>query len=378
MIRVLNIITCLNVGGAEMMLSKIVSATDASRIKHSVISLMGEGPLAEGIRENGAQVFELGLKQGRMTIGALVELRRLARLLRPDVIQGWMYHGNLAAEYSKIWLDSDVKSAWNIRQSLYQLSDEKRLTQAVIRLGAMLSNRPARIVYNSETSALQHEGQRYSASSRLLIANGFDTDRFRFSQDGRKRIRDDLSLDDNHFVIGTIGRAHAMKDHASLFRAAESVMAAHPAVKFVIAGSGITADDAVMGRLLGESKFRNRFLLLGPRQDIPELLSAFDLFVLSSSAEAFPNVIGEAMSCSRMCVATDVGDVATILGGHGTVVPPKDPDALARGLTEAIAMPEQQRQVIGNAARQRVIDNYALPNIVKQYENLYTTLAASH
>lgn len=182
---VLHIITSANTGGAEMMALKLIETLKLS-VDSRVIVLMGRGTLSPQLDALNVPVRYLDLKQGAMPgFGAVRQLIHFARELRPDIIQGWMYHGNLAACLVKVVLSPRPAVIWNIRQTLYGFGYEKNLTGRVIKIGAALSKTPTRIVYNSKRSAAQHEKIGYSQSARLVIPNGFDLDFCRMLSNGR-------------------------------------------------------------------------------------------------------------------------------------------------------------------------------------------------
>lgn len=103
-------------------------------------------------------------------------------------------------------------------------------------------------------------------------------------------------------------------------------------------------------------------------------MNGFDLFVLSSVSEAFPNVLNEAMACGTPCITTNVGDAAVIVGDTGWVVPPKDPQALAKAMLEA--MEEQQDnpqawQARKKACRERIVNNFSIKKMVESYHQVW-------
>jgi glycosyltransferase involved in cell wall biosynthesis len=116
---------------------------------------------------------------------------------------------------------------------------------------------------------------------------------------------------------------------------------------------------------------------LGERDDIPELLPALDLMVLASKGEGFPNVVGEAMACGVPCIASDVGDAAAIIGETGSVVPPRDAQALAEAILAHLARGPDQRARLGAAARERIIAQYSIAAAVQRYEAIYASLVAA-
>jgi len=110
--------------------------------------------------------------------------------------------------------------------------------------------------------------------------------------------------------------------------------------------------------------------LLGERRDISDFTAGLDI-ASSSYGEGFPNSVGEAMSCGVPCVVTDVGESAWIVGETGKVVPPRDSKALANAWLELITMGAERRKQLDEAARKRVMDNFSIMAITRQYEQLY-------
>lgn len=176
MIRVCHIITDLHAHGAERMLLKLVAGMDPQRFESIVISLMDKGAVGPRIEALGVPVLTVDWPRGRPTLSGLARLVGLVRETRPDVVQGWMYHGNLAATLAARFSPRNPPVFWNIRQSLYGLVHEKRLTRWLIRLSAGLSRTPRHILYNSLTSAAQHEELGFRADRRVFIPNGFAVD----------------------------------------------------------------------------------------------------------------------------------------------------------------------------------------------------------
>ena len=156
-------------------------------------------------------VYALGMSRTAPDPVKLFALMRHTRQVHPDLIQGWMYHGNLMATLTALALRAPVPVLWNIRQTVYDLARERRATALVIRLGALLSARPAAIIYNSVTSARQHEALGYRHDKRVILPNGFDCEMFRPSQEARRSFRRELWMADDSLLVGLIARCHPMK-----------------------------------------------------------------------------------------------------------------------------------------------------------------------
>ncbi len=376
MIKVVHIITDLDSGGAEAMLYKLLSATDQAKQTVHVISLMDEGVHGEKIRALGIPLDCLNLNAGHFSLGALSKLRSLAKTLQADVVQGWMYHGNLAAYMFSKFCKHKISQVWNIRQTLYSLEKEKKLTQWVIRAGAHLSNNIDRIIYNSNLAAEQHAEFGYKRANEVILANGFDVDQFRPSASARNNLRQVLGLSASTCIVGIVGRFHPMKCQTNFIHAAAQIYATHPEVHYVMFGHDIVEQNPVLAECLQSSPGKQNFHLLGERSDIAELTAAFDIAVSSSSwGEGFPNVIGEAMSCAVPCVVTDVGESPTIVQDTGVVVPPASIPLLADGILTLINMSVSERQALGGRARQRIIELYSIEQVSTQYESLYYEVA---
>jgi glycosyltransferase involved in cell wall biosynthesis len=374
--RVVHIINGLSVGGAEMMLYKLLSRMDRTRFEPIVVSLSGNGPLRQRITHLGVPVYNIGWRLGPAAPSAARRFMQIIRHTTPDLIQGWQYHGGLAARFAQMLLPRRVPVLWNIRHSVFDLGDEPRLTAAVVKLGARCSRTAARIIYVARTSAFQHEALGYRPDTRVVLPNGFDTECFVPSDEARLRLREELGLAPSTFVIGKIARYHRMKDHAGFFRAATLLLQSRPGVHFALAGDNVDRGNAELVKLIDTPTLAARTHLLGRRDDVHHLVAALDILTSASAyGEGFPNVIGEAMASGVPCVATDVGDSALIVGEFGRVVSPRQPSALAKAWASLLEMDRDGRVALGLMARRRIIEQYSLQSVAARYEELYDDVA---
>jgi glycosyltransferase involved in cell wall biosynthesis len=372
-LRITFVVTGLAVGGAEMMLWKLLSRLDRARFEPIVISLSEQATaMLPRFRQLGVPCELLGWRLG---VHALTGMRRLARILQalePDIVQGWMYHGNIAATLASRLAGLKAPVLWNVRAMLMEHQKEKPGTALMIRLGGMLSFSPAKIINNSAASADEHEVRMgYRSSKRVILPNGFDTDTFRPSPEARSALRKFLGLAEDALLIGLVARYHPIKDHRTFLHAAALVKAICPAARFVLAGEHVDASNPDLAALLVQYGVTHEVHLIGPRDDVHAVSAALDIQVCSSSSEGFPNVIGEAMSCGVPCVVTDVGDCAYVVADTGVTVPPRNPQALAAGITRLIEIGPDKRAELGARARERAIDKFSLEAVVRGYEELY-------
>ena len=376
-IRILHIISGLETGGAERALYNLLSGGLAERTDSHVVSLGDGGTIGPQIEALGIPVTSLGIRGLGTLMSGSILLRQVVRNMRPWIIQGWMYHGNLAATYARSVAPSKPLLVWNIRQSLYEIGREKQMTQHVIRANKISSSAPDVLLYNSLVSRNQHELLGFASARGQVIPNGINVDRFSFSVDSRQLVRRELGITEDSPVVGHMARFHPMKDHARFLRLAGELAIRHPDIHFVLGGKGISLQNTELIQSVPVN-VRNRFHFLGERRDVSELMSAMDIFCLSSAwGEGFPNVIGEAMAVGVPCVVTDVGDSALVVGEAGIVVPPQDEGSFSAAIERLLTMPPDDYRVLSVRARSRIENNYTLDKIVDLYEALYSELNAA-
>jgi glycosyltransferase involved in cell wall biosynthesis len=366
--------TGLATGGAERMLVKLASHLHGRSCDFSVVSLLDAGTQGSLLRDMGVPVEALRIRRPLALPALPLRLRRCVRRFRPDVIQGWMYHGNLAATLARRLAGSHARLFWGIRQTFYGMAHERPLTRLVIRANATLSATPEHIVYNSSLSRAQHAAAGFKDGRGIVIPNGFDTELFRPDPTARAAARSGLGIPERAEVVGLVARDHPMKDHANFLAAAGRVAQERPEVFFVLAGAGVDPSNARIETLVAQAGLQGRARLLGEVADVQQLYPAFDVAVLASAwGEAFPNVLGEALACAVPCVSTDVGDAAAVVGEAGRIVPPADSERLSAAIVDALNLGAEARRALGEAGRQRVERLYSLAAIADRYRALYAS-----
>ena len=375
-IRILHIINDLSLGGAEMMLFKLLNGQDQRNYAAAVISLGRRSNLDERIENLSVPVHNIGMSPSRLpTPAQLSRLLRVVREVKPDLIHAWMYHSSLATQLCLLLTRQRLPVVWSLHSCNDDLSLEKRMTAFIIRACRRFSNWPSKIIYVSEPSRRRHEAMGYASTNSVVIHNGFDTTRFAPSLEARASVRAELGVKDDQLLIGLIGRFHPMKDHITFLAAAHLLSAEYQAAHFLLVGREVNSENQVLGDLITRFGLERRMHLLGERTDIPRLIAAADISSLSSSyGESFPLVVGEAMASGVPCVVTDVGDSARIVGATGIVVPPRDPAALAKAWSELLYVGADGRAQLGEAARERIRENFLIASVIAQYENLYRSV----
>jgi glycosyltransferase involved in cell wall biosynthesis len=373
--KILHIISGLPIGGAEMMLYKLLSVIDRDIFEPVVISLTDYGSLGNNIKNLNIPVYKMEMNAGFPNPFKVWCFIKLIRKINPKLVQGWMYHGNLAALLAKWVLPNYVPLLWNIRHTPDDLKKEKRTTARIIRLGARLSSHPDRIIYNSKVSEQKHELLGYDNKNKSIIPNGFNCEQFKPFDNAKSKLRHSLGLKKDTLLIGLVARYHIMKDHVGFLHSAGKLNKTYPEIHFVLVGQGVDKNNHLLIKFIEDLKIRKNIHLLGKRMDMDEITAGLDIACSSSSwGESFSNAIGEAMACGIPCIVTDVGDSAWIVGETGIVVKPGDRKAFTDAMRTLIKMRPEERLGLGKLARNRIINHFSLDLVVKQYEDMYQNL----
>jgi glycosyltransferase involved in cell wall biosynthesis len=368
--QILHSITDLNVGGAEIMLQRLVAYPDGGGFSSSVLSLMAPGSVGERIAASGVTVHSLNMTGSRPRCADALRLARKVRHISPDLLHGWMYHGNIAASVGSWASFGFTPVIWSIHHSLSDISKEKPLTQRLIRLSARLSSAAHAICYCSTVSAEQHERIGFDARRRTIIPNGVDCNIFRPRVEAKKALSSALGIPSNRYVIGNVGRFHIMKDQDRLVRAISLLVDRGYDVQGAFVGVG--RDNSQLAQTAMDCGIHSRITTLDIQDDVSEIVAGLDVIALSSAwGEAFPLAIAEAMACGVPAVVTNVGDCGWLVGDTGRVVPPVDTESLAGGLASVLDLNLEARRAVGIRARQRVLDNFSLDMYVSRTKALY-------
>lgn len=364
----MHIITGLNDGGAEAVLYNLIQAE--KDFKHKVISLMGPGKYGPKMQAEGIEVSYLGLRPSLPSPLKLLRLTGIVRRAAPDVVQCWMYHADLLGGYAA-WRAGMRAIVWGLHHTTLDKQGTKWTTRQLVRLNTRVSPwLPRRIITCSSKGDVVHREIGYPADKMVVVHNGYDTAAFRPDASARAAIRAEFGIGDDELLLGCVARYNPQKDHRNLIQGFAGVAQARPDARLLLVGPGLTVDNAEVMALIAEMGLGNRITLVGPRTDIPAVMNGLDLHVLSSAfGEAFPNVLSEAMSCGTPCVATDVGDSATIVGKTGRIVPPRDSQALATAILElASGLSDPGTQL---ACRDRILGNFTLEHMVEGYTKVW-------
>lgn len=374
--RLLHVITDLSSGGAQRMLTRLVTGpgpTADGEFVHTVVSLMDRGVYGEQLAAAGVTVHALGIRGFATMPGGLLRLCRLIRRVRPHLIQTWLYHADFAGLIAAGAARPRPPVIWNLRCSDMDFERYAWSTSALVRVLARLSHRPAAVMVNSHAGRAVHAAVGYRPKAWHVLPNGFQVDLLRPDPGVRDATRSKLGLSAEDLVFVCSARVDPMKDHTSLLAAFAQVRRARPGAKLMLLGAGTGTCTGPLARIAESPELAEAVIALGERTaDYGDYLQAADGLVLASAfGEGFPNVLGEAMCLEIPCVTTDVGDSAQVVGDTGWIVPRRDPESLAQAMTALYDLPLADRRELGQAARARIVDRFGLTSVLSDYAAVY-------
>jgi glycosyltransferase involved in cell wall biosynthesis len=238
MIAVMHVISGLGIGGAERMLTETAIELQRRGMRQHIVSLRGRGQYADELESAGIPVSGFDIGSISQALWAVGKLRRVVQHVGPDIVQGWMYHGDLAATFIHLLTAGRTRRrlVWNIRASNV---DDARYAR-LVRICAWLSRWPDVVVANSEAGAKFHVSRGYRPRRMVTISNGIDTVKFCPDPMVRSEVRAELGLGDKVVVVH-VARVDPMKDHATFLAA----MARLPDIfGLLIGGARVSAQRA--------------------------------------------------------------------------------------------------------------------------------------
>lgn len=358
----------LDRGGAERQLVMLAKGLATRGRSVAVAVFFGGGVYETELVSAGVRIVHLD-KKGRWDV--LPFLNRLIQLLRkerPSVLHGYLGVPNILAVALKPLLPG-THIVWGVRASNMDLSRYDWLSRFAYALECRLARFADGIIANSNAGRNYAIANGFPGDKIVVIPNGIDTDYFRPDPEGRWQVRAEWKIGEHEILVGLVGRLDQMKDHGLFLEAAGRIVRARSDVRFVCVGGGSAAYAETLRQRAAALDLANQLMWVGARDDMPAVYSALDIAISSSSfGEGFSNTIAEAMACGVPCVVTDVGDSAFIVGETGSVVPPGNCDALVAALQTLINLSHEQRRMLGDASRARVVSEFGIDRLIDRTE----------
>lgn len=344
-------------GGGEMMLSRLIQQTQ-HQYDHIVIAIMGISDIYQEALDICKESYALSWN-GINSFAIVYKLRKLIKKLAPQTIQCWMYHANVFTSLSVLGMQQRPNIIWGIHHSLASLNEESVATKISLSLSKVLVKNIEGIIYCAYSSESQHKEYGIAHKNSYVIANGVFLDKFQ----PKAELHESL-------MIGFAGRYHTAKGYPYLFETIAKLK--DQPIIFKIAGQGANRDNPeIKGYLEQYQLDQNKVQLLDQISDMPTFYQSIDAFLMTSITEGFPNVLVEAMASGLPCISTDVGDAKYIVQELGSIVAPRDSDALANAILKYMNLSTEEKQQLKQATRERVEANFGIENVSQQYVNVW-------
>lgn len=358
--NVMFIITSMPIGGAEVLLVNMIRSMDPQICRPQVCCLKGKDVLGQELA-NEIPVHS-DLINHKYDIGVVGRIKRLLIENQIDAVVtvgagDKMFWGRLAAKRARVPVILSALHSTGWPDGVGRMN--RILTPITDGFIAVAENHGKYLV----------EAEKFPANKVFVIPNGIDTVRFQANPTSRCHWRDQLGVPESAPAVGIVAALREEKNHNLFLDVAVQVTKALPETHFLVAGDGpLRSELTERAEQLGLS---NSVHFLGSVSDVPSLLSAMDLFALTSDNEASPVSILEAMSCNLPVVATDVGSVSqSVLHEQtGLLVPTNDVEKTTQAWLQILNSPELGQEM-GRKGRQHVMETSSLQKMTDAYVDL--------
>lgn len=359
-LRVMFVITCMPVGGAEILLVELIRRMDRTRFAPELCCLKYLGPLGEELA--GEIPAHTGLLHHKYDFAVLWRLTRLMRRRRLDAVVtvgtggDKMFWGRLAASLAGVPV---ICSALHSTGLPDHVEWPNRLLTPLTDAFIGVAKPHGRYI-------IEHEG--CPAPKVHVIPNGVDVDRFH-PRWADQALQAALELEQGQPVVGIVAALRPEKNHELFLEVARRVHAELPQARFLVIGDGPRRENLV--ELQKSRGLEGVVKMLGARNDVAELLSLLDVFLLTSHMEANPVSILEAMASEKPVVAPRVGSVPETVhhGQTGLLAEPGDAAAMTEHVLQLLREPHVAT-TMGRAGREEVLARWSIDAMVEGYQNL--------
>jgi glycosyltransferase involved in cell wall biosynthesis len=345
-----------------------------ARAKMLVVSLSPDAVPGAILRQNGVPVYDIALSKSRFQFGAFQQLLKTMHAYRPDVIQAWGHTAQIVSTWLKKRCEWDVKLVWSVSGTAPLGRQPGLVDRQKLKHVAKNSKRADSIVYTSEAAASAHRRMGFPESGHTVVPLGVDPTRFKPDFAARRKVREQLGLPPEAFVIGMMAPFQPEYDHSTLIKAVGELIKTNPNVCLLLAGHGVQKGNGPLMALVGGGTLGTRTQLLGEWSDTASFFNACDLACSSALTDNARMSLVMAMLCGVPCVATGMGAQGEVIGQFGVAVEPGSASALIRGITRILQLAPEKRVFMAQGARKHALANFVSIRSLQKYLQLYYDL----
>lgn len=365
-INILHLVNGLAIGGAEKKLLDLVRSTDKEKYNVVVCSVGQGGPLQKEFEKLNLKVIVFR-KKFAFDFSLIFKVARLIREEHIDIVQTTLLYadliGAIAAKIAKV----PIVISW---ETVSHGANDCLRVKLRHKLGYRFAMKFVKkiVAVSNETRDSIIKSRGIQSDKLLTIHYGVDLRKYN-GADGATN-KKELGISGDAPVIGIVARLEEVKGHKYFVQAIPKLIEKFPNIKCILIGDGSLRKS--LETQVEELNLKSCFHFLGFRDDVQAWLNAMDIFVLPSISEGLPNVVLEAMACKKPVIATAVGGIpeAVIDGVTGSLIPPRDSDAIAQAISKLLEN-DKLTEELGSKSRLRVEEEFSLEREVSEFEKLY-------
>lgn len=355
--RILLISTGLGAGGAERQVLDLASAFLKKGHSIKVVYLKGKASIPNIDQNLDIQKSDFD----KSIFHGFLALIKIIKQYKPDIVHSHMFHANLITRLSRLFTNIPV-----LISTAHSTNEGGRMRM----LGYRLTDSLADLTTNVSTEAVERYIKIKAAPNRKIIRvyNGIDLTKFQKNINNFNSFQE-IHKKENQKILLNAGRLTEAKDQKTLIEAFNIAIQEHPNTLLLIAGEGDKRQE--LQSLIRSLNLEDKIHLLGLVKNIHELMNFCDLFILSSSWEGLPLVVGEAMACGKIVISTDCGGIKDYLDDRQWISPIKDPKKLAMNITKALNLSKEQSEKISKKNIDKIYQDFDLEKISELWLDIY-------
>ena len=366
-LRIMHVFFELTVGGMEKFAVDLITRFNRDKICPLICCLNKTGDLADKIKNFGIEVFLIKKRSRYQQLRFYRELTRCFKKENIDIVHTWsgVYRdGTLSARLANIPINIHTDQGKFYPDTKWMRYNHKLFSHF----------RDKVVVVSNELREFLIKDVKIDPEKIMTIYNAVNIEDYNIILDVNEK-KKELGIAPDEQVIGIVARLIPVKDHKTLFLAFKQARERLPTLKLLVVGPGELERD--LKNYAIKINEQTNIIFLGERNDVRELLHIMDVVCLSSLSEGLSLTLLEAMASGKPVVCTNVGGNPELVIDKetGYLVPPESPNIMAHTLVELLS-DEGKMRLMGEAGRKRVGEKFNIQNTVKEYENLYFSLAA--
>jgi glycosyltransferase involved in cell wall biosynthesis len=375
-IRILHVVSSAAVaaGLQQSLLMPLLTRMPKERVKTQVVCLAPGAVPAAVLRQSGVPVHDVALSRSKFSFGGFGDLVKAAKAFRPDVIHAWGYTAQIFANGVRKKVDRKIKVVWTVGSTTPLPRGAGLIDRQKIKQVAKAAATADRIVYASDAGGAQHRRVGFPEGDSLTIPPGIDATRFKPDAAARRKIREQLHLAPDSFVIGMVAPFQPEYDHPTFIKGVGELIKTNPHVAVVLAGHGVQKGNAPLMALVGGGTLAQRVQLLGEWSDLATLFNACDVVCSSALNDGSRMTLVAAMLCGVPCVATGMGAQGEVIGHYGVAIEAGSPAAFVKGIQRVLQLTPEKRAAMAQGARKHALQNYVYVRSLQRYLQLYYDL----